>query len=95
MMDYGCSNTTSNNCVFIKRFSDRDFIIFLLYVDNMLSVNHNARNIENLKRELSKSFVTKNLWPTKQILAIRITHVRKSRKLWLSQEIYQKGDKKI
>ena len=37
--------TTSNHCVYVKRFSDGDFIILLLYVDDMLIVGHDVGKI--------------------------------------------------
>ncbi|KAG8481286.1 hypothetical protein CXB51_026104 [Gossypium anomalum] len=70
------------------RFSGDDFIILLLYVDDMLIVGQNASRIEKLKQELSKSFAMKDLGPAKQILGIRLTRDRKAKKLWLSQERY-------
>ena len=82
------SKTTSNHCVFMKKFSDNDFVILLLYVDDILIVGHDAAKIEKLKRELSKSFAIKDLGPAKQILGMKIVRDRKKTKLWLSQERY-------
>ena len=45
----------------MKRFFDGDFIIILLYVDDMLIIGHDANKIEKLKGELSRSFVMKDL----------------------------------
>lgn len=50
---------------FIKKFSNSDFVILLLYIDDMLIVGHDAAKIEKLKRELSKSFAMKDLDLTK------------------------------
>ena len=61
MMSQGYDRTTSDHCVFMKKFSDDDFIILLLYVDDMLIVGHDVGKIEKLKRELSKSFAMKDL----------------------------------
>lgn len=88
MGEQGYKKTTSDHCVFVKRFSGDDFIILLLYVDDMLIVGQNASRIEKLKQELSKSFAMKDLGPAKQILGIRLTRDRKAKKLWLSQERY-------
>ena len=54
----------------------------------MLIVSHDASKIEKLKRELSKSFIIKDLGYAKQILGLKISHDRKNGKLWLSQEAY-------
>ncbi|KAJ0865779.1 putative RNA-directed DNA polymerase [Helianthus annuus] len=84
----GYRKTISDHCVFFQRFGDDDFIILLLYVDDMLIVGKNAERIVQLKKELSKSFSMKDLGPAKQILGIRITRDRASKKLHMSQEQY-------
>ena len=88
MVDHEYKRTTSNHCVYVKRFSDDDFIILLLYVDDMLIVGHDVGKIEKLKKELSKSFAMKELGPAKQILGMKITPDRKNGKIWLTQEKY-------
>ena len=88
MGEHGYKKTTSDHCVFIRRFSSGDFIILLLYVDDMLIVGRDASKINILKQELSESFEMKDLGPAKQILGIKLTHDRKAKKLWLSQEKY-------
>ncbi|KAJ0797294.1 putative RNA-directed DNA polymerase [Helianthus annuus] len=84
----GYRKTISDHCVFFQRFGDDDFIVLLLYVDDMLIVGKNAERIVQLKKELSKSFSMKDLGPAKQILGIRITRDRASKKLHMSQEQY-------
>ena len=71
MIQQGYKKTTSDHCVFMQKFSDNDFIILLLYVDDMLIVGPNSSRIMNLKKELSKSFDMKDIGPTKQILGIK------------------------
>ena len=84
MVDHEYKRNTSDHCIFVKRFLDGDFIILLLYVDDMLIVGHDARKIDKLKEELSKSFAMKDLGPAKQILGMKITHDRKNCKICLS-----------
>ena len=67
---------------------DDDFIILILYVDDMLIIGHDSSKIDKLKRELSKSFSMKDLGSAKQILGMKIYRDRKNRKNWLSQESY-------
>ena len=43
--------------VFVRNFSDDDFIILLLYVDDMLIVGKNVSKIDRLKKQLGESFV--------------------------------------
>ena len=61
MVNHEYKRTTSNHYVFVKRFFDGDFIILLLYVDDMLIIGHDANKIEKLKGELSRSFAMKDL----------------------------------
>ncbi|KAJ4718977.1 Retrovirus-related Pol polyprotein from transposon TNT 1-94 [Melia azedarach] len=88
MGEQGYPKTSSDHCIFIQKFSDDDFIILLLYVDNMLIVGRNASRIDWLKKQLSKSFAMKDLEPAKQILGIRIHRDRAAKKLCISQEHY-------
>jgi hypothetical protein len=88
MADHGYARTTSDHSVFVKKFSNGEFIILLLYVADMLIVCHDTSKIDRLKKELSKSFNMKDLGPTKQILGMKISCDRKKEKLWLSQESY-------
>ncbi|CAL1360545.1 unnamed protein product [Linum trigynum] len=88
MGEQGYMKTTSDHCVFVKKFPDGDFIILLLYVDDMLIAGQNVSKINDLKKELSKSFAMKDLGPAKQILGVRIVRDRGAKKIWLSQEKY-------
>ena len=88
MMSHGYCRTSSNHCVFTRKFSNDDFIILLLYVNDMLIIGHDSSKIDSLKRELSKSFAMKDLGSAKQILGMKISRDRKNRKIWLSQESY-------
>ena len=65
MMSHGYNGTTSNHCVVTIKFSDDDFIILLLYVDDMLIIGLDSSKIDRLKREFSKSFVIKDLGSAK------------------------------
>ena len=56
----------------MHKFSDDDFVIVLLYVDDILIAGKNVSRIDRLKKQLSKSFAMKDLGPAKKILSIRI-----------------------
>ena len=84
MMSHRYNRTSSDHCVFTKKFYDDDFIILLLYVDDMLIIGHDSSKIDRLKKELSKSFAMKDLGSVKQILSMKISRDRKNMKLWLS-----------
>ena len=65
MMGHGYNRTIYGHYVFTKKFFDDDFIILLLYVDDMLIIGHDCIKIDKLKRELSKSFAMKDLGSAK------------------------------
>nr|KYP54198.1 Retrovirus-related Pol polyprotein from transposon TNT 1-94 [Cajanus cajan] len=90
MCEQGYKKTTSDHCVFVKKFSDDDFIILLLYVDDMLIVGKYVSRINRLKKQLGESFAMKDIGAAKQILGIRIIRDKEKGKLWLSQEQYIK-----
>ena len=88
MGEQGFKKTAMDHCVFQKRFANNDFIILLLYVDDILIVGQNVDRIVSLKQQLSKKFSMKELGPAKNILGMKIVRDRMARKLWLSQEAY-------
>ena len=61
MMSHGYNITSSDHCVLTRKFYDDDFIILLLYVDDMLIIGHDYSKIDRLKRELNKYFTMKDL----------------------------------
>ena len=78
----------ANHCCYVKNLGN-SFIILLLYFDDMLIAGGSKRDIDKLKRELSKEFEMKDLGAAKQILGMRIT--KNSGVLRLSQEEYMKN----
>jgi hypothetical protein len=60
-------------CVFMNRYVEGDFIILLLYVDDLLIVRNVIKRIAFLKKALSNSFSMKDLGPIKQILCTKIS----------------------
>lgn len=88
MVEHRYDRTASDLCVFVNKFFDGEFIILLLYMDDMLIVGRDTSKIDKLKKELSKSFKMKDLGFANQILGIKISRDRMNGKLWLSQESY-------
>lgn len=83
MIENGYKRTASDHCVYIKWFGE-DFIILLLYVDDMLILGKDMSKIDRLKKELSESFAMKDMGPAKQILGMQISRDRKNMKIWFS-----------
>ena len=88
MVSHEYKRTDADHCVYFKKFTDGNFIILLLYVDDMLIAGNDSKLIGKLKERFFKSFDMKDLGPAKQMLGMRITRDRKAKKLWLSQEKY-------
>jgi hypothetical protein len=58
-------DTTFDNYMFIKRFSNGNLIILLQLMDVMFIVSYKTKKIQSLKGELIKSFIMKDLGVTK------------------------------
>ncbi|GKU96422.1 hypothetical protein SLEP1_g9661 [Rubroshorea leprosula] len=86
MMSHGYKRINANPCVYIRSFRDGNFIILLLYVDDMLILGQDVEKFCRLKKKLSKSFDMKDLGPTKQILVSTplANHFKLSKRSWLS-----------
>ena len=78
-----------DHCCYVKCF-DNSYIILLLYVDDMLITEFSIEEINNLKKQLSKQFVMKDLEAAKQILGMRIIRDKTNGTLKLSQLEYVK-----
>ena len=83
MTDQGYHKTQADHCVFVKKFEGGDFLILLLYVDDMLIVGRDQAKIRMLKKALNRTFAMKNLGPARQILGMHIIRDRSKKQLWL------------
>ena len=68
MAEHDFKKTLTDHCVLVKKYASDDFIILLLYIDDMLTIGHDLKKIVALKKALSKSFVMKDLGSAKQSL---------------------------
>ena len=89
-MSLGYNRLNSDHCAYYKRFEDNDFIILLLYVDDMLVAGLNKDWIQELKAQLAREFEMKDLGPANKILGMQIHRDRNNKKIWLSQKNYLK-----
>ncbi|GAA0160964.1 hypothetical protein LIER_17394 [Lithospermum erythrorhizon] len=90
MGEHGFTKTLIDHRVFIKRLSDDDLVILLLYVDDMLIVGKNMNTIKELKCQLSKAFEMKDLWSARYILGMEIKRDRARRRL-ITRKIYSQS----
>ncbi|GJZ17424.1 retrovirus-related pol polyprotein from transposon TNT 1-94 [Tanacetum coccineum] len=68
----GYNRLHENPCAYFKRFGNNDFIILLLYVDDMLVAGPNKDRINKLKAQLAREFEMKDLGPANKILGMQI-----------------------
>ena len=61
---------SSDHCAYYKRFEDNNFIILLLYVDDMLVAGPNKERVQELKARLSREFEMKDLGLANKILGM-------------------------
>ncbi|KAE8705939.1 putative ribonuclease H protein [Hibiscus syriacus] len=90
IMCLGYNRLNVDPCAYFKRSGDNDFVILLLYVDDMLVAGPNKDHIEELKAQLAREFEMKDLRSANKILGMQIYRDRSNRKIWLSQKNYLK-----
>ena len=83
----GFKRCETNHCCYIKFFGNY-YITLLLYVDDILIARSSVKEINNLKKQLSKQFPMKDLGVAKQILGMRIIRDKANGTLKLSQSEY-------
>ena len=71
--------------VFIIESSMWFFCIFVLYIDDMMTVTVDMFEVDKLKAQLNKEFEMKDLSVAKKILGMKIHRNRQEEKLFLSQ----------
>ena len=89
MQKIGFKKCGADHCCYLK-FFDNSYIILLLYVDDMLIVESSIKEINDLKKQLSKQFAMKDLGAAKQILGMRIIRDKANGTLKLSQSKHVK-----
>ncbi|KAE8662818.1 hypothetical protein F3Y22_tig00113124pilonHSYRG00138 [Hibiscus syriacus] len=72
IMCLGYNKRNADPCAYFKRSGDNDFVILLLYVDDMLVAGPNKDHIEELNAQLAREFEMKDLGSTNKILGMQI-----------------------
>ena len=70
ILSLGYNRLGSDPCAYYKKFGIDDFIILLLYVDDMLVSGPNKDRIRELKAQLAREFEMKDLGPANKILGM-------------------------
>jgi hypothetical protein len=77
MVSLNFTTSEYDHCVYLKMLENDIFIIFVLYVDDMLVERIFMVKINRLKAHLAREFDMKDLGTTKQILGIEIQRQEK------------------
>jgi hypothetical protein len=85
MVSLNFTRSEYDQCVYFKKLENNIFIIFVLYVDDMLMERKSMVDINNLKAQFGRAFDMKDLGEAKQILGMEIHKDMKNGKLCLSQ----------
>ena len=88
MRSQGFKRNNEDPCLYVKKPRNRQLIMLILYVDDMLIAGHSKKDIADLKQKLSRQFDMKDLGDAHHILGMRITRDQKKGLLYLSQEEY-------
>jgi len=64
MKNSGFHICEEDHCCYVKKYVN-NYIILVLYVDDMLIVGTNMTEIDKLKKQLSENFEMKDLGPSK------------------------------
>ena len=72
VMSLRYNRLNANPCAYFKRASENDFVIMLLYVDDILVAGPNKDHIKELKAQLAREFKMKDLGQTNKILGTQI-----------------------
>jgi hypothetical protein len=83
MIEQGYNRCHYDHCVYFKRLENGRYSILLLYVDDMLVVGSNMKDINVVKNKLVNSFAMKDLCAANKILGMRIKKDKKNCKLTL------------
>ncbi|KAE8672007.1 macrophage erythroblast attacher-like isoform X1 [Hibiscus syriacus] len=90
IMCLGYNRLNAYPCAYFKRSGDNNFVILLLYVDDILVAGPNKDYIEELKAQLAREFEMKDLGSANKIIGMQIHRDKSNRKIWLSQKNYVK-----
>ncbi|KAE8673308.1 hypothetical protein F3Y22_tig00111794pilonHSYRG00058 [Hibiscus syriacus] len=90
IMCLGYNRLNADPCAYFKRSGGNDFVILLLYVDDILVAGPNKDHIKELKAQLAREFEMMDLGSTNKILGMQIHRDISNRKIWLSQKNYLK-----
>lgn len=88
MIEHNFIRCESDPCIYYKKLLNGEFVILLLYVDDMLVDGTSSRIVGELKTKLASKFAMKDLGAAKKIFGMMITRDREKKEITLSQKEY-------
>ncbi|CAL9233575.1 unnamed protein product [Arabidopsis halleri] len=76
MRKQGFSRSEYDHCVYFRCYGEGKYVYLLLYVDDMLVAAKDQKEVEKVKKTLSKEFEMKDLGPARRILGMDIIRDR-------------------
>lgn len=72
MIDHKCTCCEFDPCIYFKKLSNGEFVILLLYVDDMLVADTSMKIVSELKTHLANEFSINDLGAANKILGMTI-----------------------
>jgi len=88
MAEFDFEKNSADDSVYKKETSSKDFIIIAVYVDDLIIISNNIKEIDKFKSEIKKIYNLKDLGELSTILGMKWSRNRKERKSILKQEKY-------
>ena len=86
--DYGFTRMEADHCLYLVRRENGDFILVLLFVDDLALASNSRKMLDGFKKSLMEKFEMKDLGELRWFLGMRITRDRERRTLGIDQSQY-------
>lgn len=86
--EYGFTRLEADHCLYLVRWEDGNFILILLFVDDLAMASNSREMLDGFKKSLMKKFEMKDLGELSWFLGMRITRNRGKRSLGIDQSQY-------
>ena len=87
LKEIGFTRCGYDHCCYVLR-KEKDFIIILVYVDDLLHISNSNAMVTEYKENMKKRFSMKDLGKLEYILGMRVIHDKERGKVTLSQKLY-------
>ena len=87
MKDLAYENTKSNYCCYCRRQGE-NFVIVLIWVDDLVTFTNSVNKSDQVKQELKGKFEIKSLSEPSMLLGMKVSHDKEKQVIKLSQTHY-------